>query len=281
MNLLISFLKQHRNYFLKLFFLFLVSVSMVMMYPIYGTAQDLDMLSPEVFSLKKTIVGLGAGLAPDYEGSDEYTVVPIPQFRYNWENGYYINLLGPTLRANLIPSRTFGFGPLLRYQPSRDSVSDELVDKFDKIDSALDAGFFGSVIFNNFILYTAYNADITDTYGGYLLDVAAGYRLGIENNVQFIVLALGTYASQDYMETYFGVDEDDADRSGLPEYSADAGVKDLGLLGALQYRIDSNWAILGIMKYTQLLGDAADSPIVDRRGDANNIMDGIIFNYSF
>jgi MipA family protein len=281
MNLFTFCLKRQNNYFFKSFVIFLFAMTGALIFADPGSAQDLDMFSPDIFSLKKTIVGLGAGLAPDYEGSDEYTAVPIPQFRYNLENGCYLNLLGPSLRANLIPSRTFGFGPMLRYQPARDSVSDDVVDKFEKIDSALDAGVFASMIFNNFLFYTAYNADTTDAHGGYLVDVAGGYRLGIESNVQFIVLALGTYASDDYMETYFGVDEENSERSGLPEYYASAGLKDIGLLGALQYRIDSNWAILGIMKYTRLLGDAADSPVVDQCGDANNFMDGIILNYSF
>jgi len=281
MNLVNSCLNRQRKYLFKIIVISLVAVTGVALSAVHGRAQDLDMLTPEVFTLKKGIVGFGMGMAPDYEGSDEYTVIPIPQFRYNWENRCYINLLGPSLRVNLIPGRTFGFGPMLRYQSGRDSVDDDLVDKFEKVDSALEAGAFGSVIFNNFILYTAFNADTTDSHGGYLVDLAGGYRFGIESNVQFIALALGTYASDDYMETYFGIDEKNSERSGLPEYSAGAGLKDIGLMGALQYRLDSNWAILGIMKYTRLLGDAADSPIVDQRGDANNFMDGIIINYSF
>jgi MipA family protein len=281
MNLLNSCLNRQRKYFFKIIVISLVAVTGVALSSVYGTAQDLDMFTPEVFTLKRGIVGFGGGMAPDYEGSDEYSAIPIPQLRYNWDTGCYINFLGPSLRVNLIPGRTFGFGPMLRYQPARDSVDDDVVDKLDKVDSALEAGVFGSVIFNNFILYTAYNADTTDSHGGYLVDLAGGYRFGIESNVQFIALALGTYASDDYMETYFGVDEKNSERSGLPEFSAGAGVKDIGLLGALQYRIDSSWAILGIMKYTRLLGDAADSPIVDQRGDANNFMDGIIINYSF
>jgi outer membrane protein len=281
MNLLNACLKLKLNCLYKIFIMCMIAVTGAVLPAINGLAQDLDMYSPEIFSLKQSIVGLGGGLAPDYEGSDEYTGIVIPQFRYNWGNGCFVNLLGPSLRANLIPSRAFGFGPMLRYQPGRDSVDDNAVDKFKKIDSALDAGVFGNVVFNNFILYAAFNADTTDAYGGYLFDVAGGYRVGIESNVQFIVLALGTYASDDYMETYFGIDEENSERSGLPQYSAGAGVKDIGLMGALQYRIDSSWAIFGIMKYTRLIGDAADSPIVDQCGDANNFMDGIIFNYSF
>ena len=52
-------------------------------------------------------------------------------------------------------------------------------------------------------------------------------------------------------------------QSGLPMYQAGAGLKDIGLMVALQYKINSSWGLLGIMKYTKLLGDAMDSPIVE------------------
>jgi MipA family protein len=246
-----------------------------------AASQDLDLFSPEFFSLKNTTIGLGAGLAPDYEGADDFKAVPVPQFRYSIPNGCYLSLLGPSLRVNMIPSRRFGLGPMLRYRPARDSVDDDVVDQFTKIDSTIEAGVFSSVVINHFVFYTAYNKDTSDSHDGYLIDAAGGYRIGIESDVQLMMLAIGTFASDEYMETYFGVNEENSYQSGLPEYVAEAGIKDVGILAALQYKIDKNWAILGIMKYTRLLGDAADSPIVDKRGDANNFMDAIIINYSF
>lgn len=244
-------------------------------------AQDLDMFIPEFFSLKKTIIGLGAGLAPEYEGADEFKAFAFPEFRYNLTNGCYAYLLGPAIRVNLIPSRTFAFGPMIRYRPGRNSVKDEVIDKFKKIDPAAESGAFGNLTINNFSFYAAMNKDITDTHNGYLIDIAAGYRSVIEYNVQLIIQAIGTYASDKFMETYFSVDAENSQQSGLPEYEAGAGLKDIGVMVALQYKINSNWGVLGIMKYTRLLGDAMESPIVEKRGDSNNFMDGIAINYIY
>jgi outer membrane protein len=273
-------MKQRRNQ-LIIFFGVLMAIIGCGFLSSNGFAQDIDLFLPEFFSLKHMTIGMGAGLAPDYEGADDFKAIPVPQFRYNFTNGRYVNWLGPSLHVSLIPDRIYGFGPMLRYRPERDSVDDDVVDKLRKVDSAAEAGVFGSALINNFLFYVACNKDITDSHEGYLIDAAGGYRAGIETNVQVILQAIGTYASDDYMETYFGIDKDNSDQSGLPEYRAKAGVKDFGLLAALQYKIDSNWAIMGIMKYTRLIGDAADSPIVDDRGDANNFMDAIIVNYSF
>jgi len=246
-----------------------------------AAAQDLDMFFPDFFSLKNTTIGLGAGLAPDYEGSDDFKAVPVPQFRYTIPNGCYLSLLGPSLRANMIPSRRFGLGPMLRYRPERDSVNDDVVDQLKKVDSAIEAGVFASAFLNNFLFYAAYSKDTSDSHDGYLSDAAGGYRMGIEGNVQLMMMAIGTFASDEYMQTYFGIDEENSANSGFPEYVAEAGIKDVGLLATLQYKIDGNWAIFGLMKYTRLIKDAADSPIVDKRGNANNFMDAIVINYSF
>lgn len=281
MNQLNSCMKRQRHSFLNVLIKIVIAVVGIGFLAGHAAAQDLDMFFPEFFSLKNMTIGLGAGLAPDYEGSDDFKAVPVPQFRYTIQNGCYLSLLGPSLRANMIPSRQFGLGPMLRYRPERDSVDDDVVDQFKKVDSVIEAGAFASAFLNNFLFYAAYNKDTSDSHDGYLIDAAGGYRLGIEGNVQLMMMAIGTFASDEYMETYFGVDEENAQNSGLPEYDAEAGIKDIGLLAALQYKIDRNWAILGLMKYTRLIDDAADSPIVDDRGNANNFMDAIVLNYTF
>ncbi len=259
----------------------LVFIASVGIADLSAVAQDLDLFTPEFFSLRSTTLGMGVGLATDYEGSDDFKPVPVPQFRYTIPNGCYVNLLGPCLRVNLFPSRQFAVGPMFRYRPERKSLDDDVVDELEPVDSAVEAGIFGSMIFNHFLWYAAYNKDISETHDGYLVDAAAGYRAGIESQVQFLILAIATYADDEYMQTYFGVNPETDLQSGLPEFDAKASLKNLGLLAALQYRINGNWAVLGIMKYTRLLGDAADSPIVDMRGDANQFMDAIILNYSF
>ena len=48
------------------------------------------------------------------------------------------------------------------------------------------------------------------------------------------------------MKAYFGVDSADASRSGLDEYNADAGVKDVGLNAVVSYLITPRWDVTGI-----------------------------------
>ncbi|MCP4215639.1 MAG: MipA/OmpV family protein, partial [bacterium] len=90
-----------------------------------------------------------------------------------------------------------------------------------------------------------------------------------------------TYASQDYMDAYFSIDADNAARSGLDTFDADAGFKDVGVEVALSYSPWERWNFTTTAGYTRLLGDAADSPIVDDEGNANQYSSGIVVTYNF
>lgn len=95
------------------------------------------------------------------------------------------------------------------------------------------------------------------------------------------MFASSSYADSDYMDSYFGIDTADADASGLSVYDADSGFKDASAGLAWQYNFNRNWGMLALAKYTRLLDDAEDSPVVDDEGDADQILAGIIFNYRF
>ena len=92
------------------------------------------------------------------------------------------------------------------------------------------------------------------------------------------VLSFGgnfTYASDDYMDTYFGVSERDSQRTGLQQFEADAGVRDVRFsLMAIQ-SLSVSWHLAGGIVYSRLLSDASDSPVVDDRGDENQYFLGV------
>jgi len=81
-----------------------------------------------------------------------------------------------------------------------------------------------------------------------------------------------TWASDNYMESFFGVSEKESVRSGLRRFDVDSGVKDVGIELTSGTRFLKNWKIGFSLQYKRLLGDAADSPIVD---DKNQYLAGM------
>ena len=74
-------------------------------------------------------------------------------------------------------------------------------------------------------------------------------------------------------------------QSGLKTYNADGGVQQFGFTAVGSYNATESIRVDLIGRYQRLVGDAADSPLVDgtsnSRGDANQFIFGVIGAYTF
>ncbi len=78
-----------------------------------------------------------------------------------------------------------------------------------------------------------------------------------------------TWSSDSFMRQRFGVTPEAAAVSGLPVYTAGAGVRQFYAWPAVVVRLSPSWFAGAGAFYQRLTGDAADSPIVTQRGDPN------------
>ena len=67
------------------------------------------------------------------------------------------------------------------------------------------------------------------------------------------------------MQAYFGVNSQQSAKSGLSEYKAEAGLKRVDVSASAMYMLSENWLVRGEAGVGFLTGDAADSPIVDKK----------------
>ncbi len=239
----------------------------------------------------KLTVGLGAGLSPDYEGSDEYEAMPIGYFRYEGEH-VIVQSSGPGVEVDLFKTRQFDFGPIVRYHGGRDDVDDAVVDRLDDVDSTVDGGLFiGSGIplsalgMDTDTVITGkvtYLHDLIDNgHGGFQVKGSLGSRVMLDEKTALMPSISTSYASEDYNDSMFSVSAAETARTGLATYNADSGFKDVGASVVGTHQFTNHWSGSVIMNYTRLINDAADSPIVDDRGSANQFFTGASINYSF
>ncbi|EOZ0886306.1 MipA/OmpV family protein [Serratia marcescens] len=73
-----------------------------------------------------------------------------------------------------------------------------------------------------------------------------------------------TWANSGYQRGYFGVTSLQAQHSAFSAYRPGSGFKDATLTAALNYQWRPNVAFQAGVGVTRLLGDAADSPIVEK-----------------
>jgi outer membrane scaffolding protein for murein synthesis (MipA/OmpV family) len=227
----------------------------------------------------KGLVGLGAGLAPDYEGSEDYKAIPMFMVNYNYDSGRFVKLMGTNLKVNLLADKQYSIGPVANYRMKRDNVDNNQVDDMDKVDAALELGGFAGVDVNNLLLGLEVLADVSDSHDGATVQATAGYRMKAMPELTFTPGVFLTYASDDYMDTYFSVTNHNKGNSNLSNYSADGGFKDVGLNLVASYTPWEKWGVMGLFSYKMLLNDAKDSPLVDDVGDKNQMTLGLMATY--
>lgn len=231
--------------------------------------------------------GVGVGVLPEYEGSGNYR--PIPLLSARLQHGpYYVHLQGPRLEANLVPSQLIRMGPLVNLRFERDELENDQVDALPRLDYALEAGAFASARFpvggnprQALILRMDFLHDVTGVHEGYLASPSVEYTAPVLPRVVASLTLSGTYAGGGYTETYFTITPSGSAASGLPVFRAESGIKDAAVGLDVRYRVSERLGLVALARWTRLLGDARESPIVDRVGDPNQVFGGLFLSWRF
>lgn len=241
-----------------------------------------DVLFPGVTNIR---LGLGPVLSPDYEGSDDYNIRPLPlvSFRYKDlievdNNHLRVNVFGlnPTFHE-----KHFRAGPQLKIDFGRDENDNPALAGLGNIGTSVELGVFGS-----------YTAGPTRTRIRFLHDVAGGHSgTKVLGDVRLVLLKTDTtavsgslsttWADNRYMDEFFSINAAQSLASGMTTFNAGSGIKDAGIGITANYRLSRRWAVLVHADYKRLLGDAADSPIVAQRGSPNQAAAGVFAIFSF
>jgi MipA family protein len=253
----------------------------------FGAAASCALAMSEVASAVEVTIGAGAGVSPDYEGSDDYEAVPLWNLRVGdlHHPATFIQLLGPRLISNLLPHDHWRLGVAGQFIRKRDDVEDDRVDALRSVDASVLVGLIAGYDLladpqRDLVLEVEGRQDVAND-NGFLGTIRGRYGSPLAEQWRLDALVETTWASEDYMSSYFGIDAGDAARSGLDQFNADEGFKDIAFGGSLTYRFFEHWSATGTATYTRLLGDAEDSPVVEDRGDENQIFGGVLVNYRF
>jgi len=218
-------------------------------------------------------VGAGALYRPEYSGSDDYEVKPLPLVMLRYERaGYAIVVGGAGAVVDVARDPRLVFGPLLRYRPGRHDVSDPVVRKLPELDDAVEAGVrlaYGRDLGGGrLVAGVDYLHDVSGVHHGQTLQASLSFERPLSPKVVLGARGAVTYADRDFMRSYYGVDGG-AGPSGLPGYAPDPGLQagEAGL--SLRWSLDPRWSVIGSAAYERLMDEAARSPIVRLRGSRN------------
>ncbi len=232
-------------------------------------------------------IGVGAAIAPDYEGSEDYEAVPLWNLKVSdlYHSDTYVQILGPKLNSNLLPHDNFRLGISGQYIAERDDVENNAVDSLPSTEDGIMLGIMAGYDFDlsqggviGIELDVRYDVDgnIGGLYTGRLK-----YMTPFGSNWVFTAGAETTYATDDYMDERFGVTAAGAAASGLSTYNPDAGFKDVAIGTSLTYKFSQRWSVTGSARYARLIGDADDDSPVTDQGSEGQFLGGLMVNLHF
>lgn len=251
-----------------------------------------------VFAGDWLTVGVGAGYAPSYEGSDDYTVFPAPLVQGRLL-GISITPRPGGVALDFIPDGKdakvgFSLGPTARIRSNRKShIKDDVVARLGKLDTAVEVGANAGVTVYD--LLTGYDSvtlssdvrwDVAGAHKGMVVGPSLSYFTPVSRGA-VINLSLGAeHVDNDYADYYFSVTPAGAAASGLPVFDADGGWKSVGLNAIVGVDFDgelTNGGLSGFLigGYSRMLGDFKRTPLTSIRGDANQWLAGAGLAFTF
>lgn len=232
-------------------------------------------------------IAVGGMVKPEFPGAKDSEFLPFGLGRLAYGD-YYIEVVGPSAKINLIPGGVVEAGPLVGYDGGRDGgVKNRVVKLLPEVDSSVEFGGFAKLNFKQVITqldslsFGAEFAKASEGHEGYTVDLKASYGLQFSRAFHMSVDANVQFADKKHTNAYFGVSPIGAAATGLPTYSASAGIEKAGVGLNARYMFSPNWGISGRIAYDRLLGDAAKSPIVKSVGSENQLTGAVGVLYRF
>lgn len=206
------------------------------------------------------IVGGGVIYKPKFEGSSEYEVSAIPFVSATFYDRITIDLTGASVKA--YKQGPFKLDLKLGYDGGREESDSDRLRGLGDIDLAVTVGGKASVSWGPADFFLSAEQALGGSDG---LLVSAGISADVPISKRIVLGAEGsvTYADDNYMQAFFGVNAGQSARSGLAEFDAEAGIKSVEVSLSATYLISENWFFKAKETVGFLTGDAADSPIVE------------------
>jgi MipA family protein len=212
------------------------------------------------------LVGAGLMVRPAYQGADTMVTQVIPMLRLFGEHWFARTTQGVLEGGYRVPlTSTLTTGVQLTYEPGR---------------LTQDSAFLKSYNVPTLDWSTALGVHLEwdDDIGPAPVNALARWRQnldldqGAKADLRFTVGVVGTerlnagvftqltWSSEKANQTYFGITSSESAATGLPMYSAGAGLR-YGVIGLIAgYDLARHWVILGSAEVHQLMGSAKGSP---------------------
>jgi outer membrane scaffolding protein for murein synthesis (MipA/OmpV family) len=209
-------------------------------------------------------VGPGVYAAPKYPGARASMVYPIPYQDIEYRHRFFsrgFDFLG----AYLLNDDTWQVGADFQLDPTwRRGKDDARVAGLGDVRPTVRGRVFAQATW----YFVTLSGDLAQ-------DIAGRGQGLVANGDLFFSLPAGkwmftvgpgvTWTDRRYMDTFFGVTEVQSSRSGLAAHPVGSGLREWHANAYVTYQLSSRWTALASLTFARLEGDAASSPVTERK----------------
>ena len=228
---------------------------------------------------KQFVLDLGGGamFKSKYPGADSYLFYPFPIIAVG---RFYVPGLGQVVDGNKVKRGSY-FYPSFDFNGQRKASDSSDLTGTNTIDWALELGLGAGYRYDWLRGFVELRQGING-HQGQVADFGIDFITNPIDRLEVIFGPRASWASDDYMETYFGVTAAEAAAPGsiLSAFSADSGFKTVGLAARANYAWNEKTTFHLQSGWDRFVGDAEMSPIV-KAGSEDQFSIGVGISYRF
>lgn len=222
-----------------------------------------------------TQLSLGAGpvIKPDYFGSNDYEVEVDPQVYIALQNFVFFDDEGADFA--LLGFSGFRIGPSIRIVGDRTEDENPALVGLGDVGETFELGGFASTTFlDRYSVKFKVRKGIATGHRGLIVDAFGTALLFRYGRFSTSVTAKTSWIGDDYADTYFTVSPTQAANSGLQEFDARSGFRNIG--GSLNgyVNLGTRWSLNPYVSYDRVIGNIRETPIIADFGSPNQFRFG-------
>lgn len=245
-------------------------------------------------------VGIGGAYLPDYEGSNDYRLVPGP-VAIGSIKGFAFLVAGNRASIDLIPNRPgqaidLQFGPVgvINFNRSAlSSIEDPRIRALGKRSTAIELGGFVGIgktgiitsPYDKLSVSLSYRQSVSGAHRSYTWQPTVTYLTPLSRKAAAGLIGSAQYSGQGYADSYFSINPAQSIASGLPAFNARKGWRSYSAGGFVTYALTGDllhgFKIVAGGTYTRALNDFSFSPVTRIAGSPNQWLGAVGVGYTF
>jgi len=269
------------------------AASLLLLMALPGRAADgdapIEPETPKPETRWEGAIGLNTSYGARYQGADQTRIKLTPGFflrygRFTITNssGYVTRRADDVFRGlgvDLSRSDALRINLALRFDAGRSESTATALNGLGDIKPTVRARLSGTWrLEDGWRLGASWSVDAFGRGGGNFGDIGFGREQRLSPDTVWTWGASLSAAGDRYMQTYYGISEEQAARTGYPVYTPSSGLRDVALFANMRMDLTERWLLLGGVSASRLVGPAADSPLT-KKADGWGVSAGLAWRF--